>query len=118
MTETRNGQAFLTGLLGGALLGAAVGVVFAPQIFAALKTIRRELTDAVGEAGDTATGAYRDATMRAVDAVDDLHEKGRGAYGKVLSVIIKGAEDVEGRATEAQAALDKSAAKATTRRSS
>ena len=68
MTETRNGQAFLTGLLGGALLGAAVGVVFAPQIFAALKTVRRELTDAVGEAGDTATGAYRDATMRAVDA--------------------------------------------------
>jgi gas vesicle protein len=118
MTENRNGQAFLTGLFGGALLGTIAGVIFAPQIYAAFKQVRRELADAISDAGDAATGAYREATIRATDAVDDLHDKGRGTYGKVLSVIIKGAEEVEGRATEAQAKVAKSAAKAATRRSS
>jgi len=118
MTDTRQGQAFVKGIFGGALLGTIAGVLFAPQIHAAFKQIRRELTDAVGEAGDAATGAYRNATVRAGDAVDALQDKGRGAYGKVLSVIIGGAEDVEGRATEAQADLDKSAAKTASRRSS
>jgi hypothetical protein len=70
----------MTGLVGGALLGTAAGVLFAPQIYAAFKQVQRELADCLGEAGDSATGAYRDAATRAEDAVDDLHEKGRGAY--------------------------------------
>jgi gas vesicle protein len=105
----------MTGLVGGALLGTAAGVLFAPQIYAALKQVRRELADCMSGAGDSATGAYRDAAARAGDAVDDLQDKGRGAYGKVLSVIIRGAEDVEGKATDALDELEQSAA---TRRSS
>ena len=86
----------MTGLFGGALLGAAAGALFAPQIYAAIKQVRRELADCVSGAGDTSNDAYRDAMARAEDAVDDLRDKGRGAYGKVLSVIIRSAEDVEG----------------------
>lgn len=117
MTDTRNGQAFLKGLFGGALLGTVAGVLFAPQIYAAFKQLRNELTGAVTEAGDAATGAYREATARAGEAVDDLQQKGRGAYGKALSVVIRGAEDVKERATEAQADLEQSAAHSTRRKS-
>jgi gas vesicle protein len=117
MTDARRGLAFTTGLFGGALLGAAAGVLFAPQVYAALRQVRRELADCVSGAGGSATGAYRDATTRAEDAVDDLRDKGRGAYGKVLSVIIRGAEDVEGRAANALDELDQSAAVAANRRS-
>ena len=117
MTETRNGQAFLKGLFGGALLGTVAGVLFAPQIYAAFKNLRHELTDAVAEAGGAASGAYREATTRAGDAADDLQQTGRGVYGKALSAVIRGAEDVKERATEAQADLEQSAPKPTRRRS-
>jgi gas vesicle protein len=107
----------MSGLIGGAVLGAAAAALFAPQILAALKQVRRELAECLSEAGDSATVAYRDAAARAGDAADELHDKGRGAYGKVLSVIIRGAEDVEGKAADALDALDQSAAVAATRRS-
>ena len=116
MHDSRRTQAFMTGLVGGALLGAAAGVLFAPQIFAALKQIQRELTDAATEAGDAATDAYRDTVARAGDAAEELHDKGRGAYGKALNVIIRGAEGVEAKATDALDGLDQSAAVAATRR--
>ena len=116
MTDTRRAQAFTAGLLGGAVLGTVAGVIFAPQILAVFQQARRDLTDRVSGAGDAATGAYRDAATRAIDAVDDLHDKGRGAYGKVLSVIARGAEDIGGKATDAQAKLEKTPRKSTTRR--
>jgi hypothetical protein len=71
----------------------------------------------VADAGDSAADAYREATTRAGAAVHDLQQEGRGAYGKVLSVVIRGAEGVKERAAEVQAGLDQSAAD-TTRRSS
>jgi len=116
MTDTRGGQRFMTGFVGGALLGAAAGVLFAPQIFAALKQVRREMADCVTEAGESAAGAYREATVRAGDAAEELTDRGRGAYGKVLSGIIHGAEDIEAKATDALDGLDQSAAVAATRR--
>ena len=106
MTETRHGHGFLTGLFGGALLGAAAGAFFAPQIQAACQRLRGELTDAVTDAGEAAAGAYREATSRAGSAVHDLQLEGRGAFGKVLSVVIRGADDVKERAAGVQAALD------------
>ena len=117
MTDTRRGQRFMTGFFGGALLGAAAGVLFAPQIFAAFKQVRREVADCVTEVGESATGAYREAAAHAGDAAEELTDKGRGAYGKVLSVIIRGAEGVEAKATDALDGLDQSAAVAATRRS-
>jgi gas vesicle protein len=107
----------MAGLFGGALVGTAAGVLFAPQIYAAVKQMQRELVDCVSGAGDSAAGAYRDAAARAGDAVDDLHDKGRGAYGKVLSVIARGAEEVEGKATNALDDLDQAVAITATRRS-
>lgn len=82
----------LRGLVGGALIGTAAGVLFAPRIYAALRTVRRQVTDAAVGAGE--------------GVVDDLRQTGRGVYGKALSIVIRGAEDVRERATEAQAELE------------
>jgi gas vesicle protein len=107
MTETRHGQGFLKGLLGGALLGAAAGAFFAPQLSAACQRLRDEFGGTVTNA---AAEAYREATTRAGTAVHDLQREGRGAYGRVLSVVIRGAEDVRERAAEARAGLNQTAA--------
>ncbi len=108
---------FLTGLVGGALIGTAAGVLFAPQINAALRNIRRQLTDTAAGASDAAAEKYREATTRVGDAVDDLQQKGRAVYGKALSAVVRGAEDVKERATEARSELDQSAAPAARRSS-
>ena len=121
MTETRyantsqrrlhadrgHGGSFLRGLLSGALIGTAAGVLFAPQIQAALQNRRRQLTDAAASAGDASAEKYREAKTRIGDAVDDLKQKGRGVYGKALSAVVRGAEEVKGHATEAQTELDR-----------
>ena len=103
---------FLTGLVGGALIGTAAGVLFAPRINAALRNTRRQLTDAAAGASDAAAETYREATTRVGDAVDDLQQKGRAVYGKALSAVVRGAEDVHERATEARSELAQSAAHA------
>ena len=101
---------FLIGLFGGALIGTAAGVLFASQIHAAVRNLRRQLTDAAAGASDAASARYRAATTQVSDAVDDLQQKGRGVYGKALSAVVRGAEDVKERATQAQTELDQRAA--------
>ena len=83
--------------MGGALIGMAAGVLFAPRIYAALRAVRRQVTGAAAGAGDA--------------VVDDLRQTGRGVYGKALSIVIRGAEDVRERATEAQAELEQRVAR-------
>ena len=106
---------FLTGLVGGALIGTAAGVLFAPQINAVLRKVRRQLTDTAAGARDAAADTYRDATTRLGDAVDDLQQKGRGVYGKALSAVVRSADNVKERATDAQTELAHSAAHAARR---
>jgi len=101
-------RGFLKGVLGGVLIGTVAGVLFAPTMNAALGNLRRRLKDA-------AAGTYRHATTRVGDAVDDLQQKGRGIYGKALSAVARGADDVKERAADAQAELDQSAAQAARR---
>ena len=45
MTESRQGQAFMKGVFGGALIGTAVGVLFATEIYAAWRNRQRQLMD-------------------------------------------------------------------------
>ena len=129
MTETRyenttgptrvppkdRGSGFMMGLFGGALIGAAAGVFFAPQVQAALRNLRRQMTDAAADASDAAKERYRDATTQMGDAVDDLQQKGRDVYGNALSVVVRGAEAIQERATAAQTELEQRSADATRR---
>ena len=87
-------------------LGPAAGVLFAPQINAALRNIRRQLTETAAGASDAAAVKYRDATTGVGDAVDDLQQKGRAVYGKALSAVVRTAENVRERATDAQVELE------------
>jgi len=90
-------DAFLKGLAGGVLIGAAASLLFAPGMQTALRTARRRVTEAAAGAGDA--------------VVDDLRHRGRDVYGKALSVVIRGAEDVRERATQAQGELNQPAAR-------
>jgi len=112
-----NRSRFLQGLVGGALIGTAAGVLFAPEINAALRSMRRRWRDAAAGARDAAAEKYREATTRVGDAVDDLQQKGRAVYGNALTAVVQGAEVVKERATEARSELDQSAAQAARRSS-
>jgi gas vesicle protein len=124
MTETRleatNGQgiSFLTGLISGALIGTGIAILFAPQASAALRRLRRQVADTAATAGDAAGERYRQASAQVSDAVDHLHEKGRGAYGSVLGAVARGAQDVKDHATDARIELVRSAPKPSGRHSS
>jgi gas vesicle protein len=106
------GNGFLMGLVGGVLMGAAAGVLLAPQIQASIRYCRRELTDAMADARRDAAGKYHEVREQVGEAIDDLQEKGRDAYGKALHVVTQGADDVKVRATEAQADLNRRVASA------
>ena len=90
---------FLIGLIGGAVIGTVAGMLFAPQIGAAVRNLRRQLADGAAGASDAASARYRAATMRVGDAVDDLQHKGRGVYEKALSAVVRGGDDVKEPAT-------------------
>ena len=92
-------RGFLIGLFGGALIGTAAGVLFSSQINAAVRNLRRQLADGAAGASDAASAGYRAATTRVGDAVDDLQHKGREVYGKALSAVVRGAEDLKESAT-------------------
>lgn len=69
------GSGFAMGLLFGAALGAAVGMMFAPKPG---NELRRQLSDAGSRARTTASDRYR----RASSSVNTMVEKGRDAVHK------------------------------------
>jgi hypothetical protein len=79
-------RGFLKGLFGGVLIGTGAGVLFAPQISAAVRHLRRQLADAAVDTGDTA----------------DFQQKGRGVYERALGVVAPEANAVPERAPAAQ----------------
>jgi gas vesicle protein len=69
------GGSFLMGLLAGTVLGAGLGMLFAPRPGAELRT---QLTDQASKLKTTAGGAYNQATERVTQIVD----RGREAYDR------------------------------------
>ena len=70
--EGGGGGSFVMGLLTGTVLGAGLGMLFAPKAGSAL---RRELSEQVGNLANTATDGYRKAT----ETAGQWAEKGRKA---------------------------------------
>ena len=69
------GGSFLMGLLAGTVLGAGLGMLFAPRPGSEL---RNQLTEQAGRLRSTAGGAYNQAT----DKVGKIVDRGREAYDR------------------------------------
>lgn len=71
--------AFLMGLLAGTVLGAGLGMLFAPR---AGSELRSQLSDQAGRLRNTATDAYQQASEKVTQFVDrgrEAYEKARGS---------------------------------------
>ena len=69
------GGSFLMGLLAGTVLGAGLGMLFAPK---AGSELRNQLTEQAGQLRTTANDAYSQATEKVSQMVD----RGREAYDR------------------------------------
>jgi gas vesicle protein len=82
--------AFLMGLLAGTVLGAGLGMLFAPR---AGSELRGQLSDQAGRLRNTATDAYQQASEKVTQFVD----RGREAYEKARGSVATGTTgDVSG----------------------
>lgn len=82
--------AFLMGLLAGTVLGAGLGMLFAPR---AGSELRSQLSDQAGRLRNTATDAYQQASEKVTQFVD----RGREAYEKARGSMATGTTgDVSG----------------------
>lgn len=88
--------AFLMGLLAGTVLGAGLGMLFAPRAGSELRT---QLSDQAGRWRNTANDAYHQASEKVTQFVD----RGREAYEKARGVATGTTGDVSGTAGSAGA---------------
>ncbi len=75
------GGSFLMGLLAGTVLGAGLGMLFAPK---AGTELRSQLSEQTGRIRSTANDAYSQATEKVSQMVDrgrDAYDKARGGTG-------------------------------------
>src|SRR5215218_2402579 len=88
------GGSFLMGLLAGTVLGAGLGMLFAPK---AGSELRNQLSEQAGSMRDTASEGYR----RASETAGDWAEKGRDMVDKAKDAVNKGADEASRYAREA-----------------
>ena len=84
--EGNAGGSFVMGLLTGTVLGAGLGMLFAPKPGSEL---RNQLTEQASNLANQAQGGYQKAS----EAAGQWAERGKEAYGKAREAVNKGAED-------------------------
>ena len=83
--EDEGGGSFLMGLLAGTVLGAGLGMLFAPK---AGSELRNQLTEQAGRLRNTANDTYHQASDRVSQIVDrgrEAYDRARGNTGNVAS---------------------------------
>lgn len=78
--KEEGGSSFLMGLLAGTILGAGLGMLFAPKSGSEL---RSQIGDQAGKLRDAASETYNQATEKVSHMVD----KGREAYDRARSSV-------------------------------
>jgi gas vesicle protein len=86
--EGNAGGSFVMGLLTGTVLGAGLGMLFAPKPGSEL---RNQLTEQASNLANQAQGGYQKAS----EAAGQWAERGKEAYGKAREAVTKGAEDAQ-----------------------
>jgi gas vesicle protein len=86
--ENSGGGSFVMGLLTGTVLGAGLGMLFAPK---AGSELRNQLTEQAGNLANQAQDGIRKVTENANDWAD----RGRDMYGKAKDAVAKGADEAQ-----------------------
>ena len=84
--EGGGGGSFVMGLLTGTVLGAGLGMLFAPKSGSEL---RNQISEQAGNLANTASEGYR----RAQETAGEWAEKGRDIYGKAVDAATRGVDD-------------------------
>jgi gas vesicle protein len=86
--EGASGSSFVMGLLTGTVLGAGLGMLFAPKSGSEL---RNQLSTQAGNLANTASEQYR----RAAESAGQWAERGRDMVDKARDVVAKGADEAQ-----------------------
>lgn len=86
--ESGGGGSFVMGLLTGTVLGAGLGMLFAPK---AGSEIRNQVAEQAGNLANTASEGYR----RASETAGTWAEKGRDVYDKAREAVNRGADEAQ-----------------------
>jgi gas vesicle protein len=97
--ESGSGSGFMMGLLTGTVLGAGLGMLFAPK---AGSELRGQLTDTASKVGNAASESYHKVAERAGDLKDKGREMGRDVVGRAKDAVSRGAEEARRYSSEAQ----------------
>lgn len=92
------GGSFVIGLLTGTVLGAGLGILFAPKAGSELRT---QISDQAGSIANTASEGYR----RASETASQLADRGRDMYGKARDAVARGADEAQRYVREAKSAV-------------
>src|SRR5437870_13650200 len=82
------GGSFVMGLLTGTVLGAGLGMLFAPK---AGSELRGQLSEQAGNIKNAASDQYR----RVSEAAGDLADRGREMYDKARDAVSRGSEEAQ-----------------------
>lgn len=93
--EGNGGTGFVMGLLTGTVLGAGLGMLFAPR---AGSELRHQISETAGQWKNTAGGQYR----RAAEAAGTIADKGREMYDRARTAVNRGTEEARRYVTESE----------------
>ncbi len=86
--EGSGGGSFVMGLLTGTVLGAGLGMLFAPK---SGSDLRNQISEQAGNLANTASDGYRKASEQAGEWAD----RGREMYDKARDAVAKGADEAQ-----------------------
>jgi gas vesicle protein len=97
--EGGGGGSFVMGLLTGTVLGAGLGMLFAPKSGSEL---RNQISEQAGNLANSASDGYRKASeaasegyRRASETAGDWADRGRDMYDKTRDAVARGAEEAQ-----------------------
>src|SRR3954468_6889906 len=102
--EGNGGGSFVMGLLTGTVLGAGLGILFAPK---SGSEMRNQLSEQANNLANQASEGVRKVTENAGDWAD----RGREMYGKAKGAVAKGADEAQRYARDAANTVKDAAAK-------